>query len=149
MSISLITESQAELYTFAPQTTCPTRAALGADMTRVLIICGQPAVRKSLRKRFAAEADLTVVGEAKDSQVAVDLTASLSPDVVLMDIDMPLDDAMMSALCAICRHTPVVFTAMYDDIQAFTSARDAGVSPFEAKPVPFDILLTTIRQVVH
>jgi DNA-binding NarL/FixJ family response regulator len=149
MSISVLTVSQVERYASAPGKIRQARAAVGAQMIRVLIVCDQPALRRVLRSRFAAERDLTVVGEAKDAKVAVDLTASLFPDVVLVDIEMPLDDAMMSAVCSICKQTPVLFTDMYDEAQVCRRSCDAGVSPSEARPMLLDTLLAAIRQSVH
>ena len=59
---------------------------VGAETIRILIVEDQRAVRKGLRMRLDAEADLTVVGEAVDCESALDLAVSLCPDIVLMDV---------------------------------------------------------------
>src|SRR5512143_4314727 len=56
-----------------------------AEMIRLLIVDDQPAVRKGLQMRLAVEPDLSVVGEASDGEVAVELAQALGPDIVLMD----------------------------------------------------------------
>jgi YesN/AraC family two-component response regulator len=58
-------------------------------MIRVLLVDDQPVVRRGLRVRFQLEPDLQVVGEASTSREALTLAQTLSPDVVLMDIEMP------------------------------------------------------------
>ena len=115
-------------------------------MIRLLIVESQPAVRKGLHMRLAAEADLSVVGDASDDQTAVALTAALRPDVVLMDIEMPRSDATSNALRLICRQVPVVVLSMQDDSLTRARAADAGAAAFVGKSMPKDTLLTAIRE---
>ena len=56
---------------------------------RVVIADDHTVVRKGIRDLLADEDDLTVVGEARTGQEAVDLALALQPDVVVMDIAMP------------------------------------------------------------
>ena len=63
-------------------------------MTRVLIADDQALVRVGLRKILDAEPDAIVVGEAGDGEDAVREASRLSPDVVLMDIRMPVLDGI-------------------------------------------------------
>lgn len=99
--------------------------------------------------RLAAESDLSVVGEASDGQTAVDLTAALHPDVVLMDVEMPRSDATANALCLICQQAPVIVLSMQDDVLTRARAREAGAAAFVAKSMPGDTLLATIREVAR
>jgi len=118
-------------------------------MIRLLIVESRSAVRKGLHMRLAAESDLSVVGEASDDQTAVDLTAALHPDVVLMDVEMPRSDASADALCLICQQAPVIVLSMDDDALTHAYAREAGAAAFVAKSVPAEALLAAIRQVAH
>jgi DNA-binding NarL/FixJ family response regulator len=116
-------------------------------MIRLLVVESRPAVRKGLHMRLAAEADLSVIGEASDAQIAVDMSAALQPDVVLMDVEMPHDDATANALYLICQQAPVIFLSMHDDALTLARAKEAGAAAFVAKAMPAETLLATIRQV--
>lgn len=65
-----------------------------APQTRVLIADDQPSVRKGLRCLLSFSSQIEVVGEAADGQDAVHLVAERHPDVVLMDIQMPVMDGL-------------------------------------------------------
>ncbi len=59
------------------------------SMIRVLLVDDQPVVRRGLRVRFQLEPDMQVVGEASTGREALTLAQTLTPDVVLLDIQMP------------------------------------------------------------
>lgn len=98
--------------------------------------------------RLSVEADFAVIGEATDGAAALDLAASLRPDVVLMDVDMPRLNgiATVSALRSICPHASVIMLSFQDDALTRTLAEQAGAAAFIAKSLPADALLTAIRQ---
>jgi AmiR/NasT family two-component response regulator len=76
-----------------------------------------------------------VVGRAPDGLSAVEMTASLEPDVVLMDIKMPKLDGIKAALAIQgARPTPVVMVTAYDDLQTVEGAAEAGAGAFLTKP---------------
>src|SRR5687768_12219394 len=56
---------------------------------RVLLVDDEPSVLRGLRMLLGLELDISVVGEAADGPTAVDLANLLSPDVVLMDVNLP------------------------------------------------------------
>jgi DNA-binding NarL/FixJ family response regulator len=120
-------------------------------MIRLLIVEDQAYVRKALRMRFAAEPDLSVVGEAPDGEAALALVPSLCPDIVLMDVEMPLMDgiAATAALHRICPQTVVIMLSIHDDALTRARAADAGAAAFVAKSMPPDTLLVAIRQVTQ
>jgi DNA-binding NarL/FixJ family response regulator len=118
-------------------------------MIRLLIVESRTAVRKGLHMRLAAESDLSVIGEASDAQTAVDMSAALHPDVVLMDGEMPHDDATANALYLICQQAPIIILSMRDDALTRARAEEAGAAAFVAKAMPAEALLEAIRQVAH
>ena len=62
---------------------------------RVLIVDDHPVVRKGLRASLARQENLKVIGEASDGEEALSKTRQLAPDVVLMDISMPVMDGLV------------------------------------------------------
>jgi DNA-binding NarL/FixJ family response regulator len=117
-------------------------------MIRLLIVDDQPSVRKAIRMRLTAEADMAVIGEAPDGEAALDLAVMLSPDVVLMDVEMPYTDGLtaMSEFRQLCPRASVIVLTIYDDTLTRARAADAGVAAFVAKSAA-DTLPETIRQV--
>jgi two-component system, NarL family, response regulator DegU len=118
-------------------------------MIRVLLVDDQAVVRRALRVRFHLEPDLEVVGEASNGSEALTLAQTLTPDVVLMDIEMPEMDGI-EATAALRRAVPqsaVVILSIYDDAQTRTRAQAAGAVAFVEKRGATDSLLAAIRLV--
>ncbi len=68
----------------------------GADPIRILVCDDQPLVRTGYAATFVAQPDFVVVGEAADGRAAVDSAARLRPDVVVMDVRMPVLDGIQA-----------------------------------------------------
>lgn len=114
---------------------------------RVLIVDDQALLRTGFRLILAAQADLHVVGEAGDGRQAVDLAVRLQPDVILMDVRMPVMDGVQATreLTAVrCPARVLILTTFDLDEYAF-SALQAGASGFLLKDVPPEQLLAAIR----
>ncbi len=118
-------------------------------MIRLLVVGDQPAVRKGLRMRLAAEPDLSIVGEAMDERSVVEMSASLCPQVVLVDLDMLHIDGISTAkaIHMICPQAALILLSMHDDLLTGEPARNTGAVAFIAKSFPAETLLATIRQV--
>jgi DNA-binding NarL/FixJ family response regulator len=117
-------------------------------MIRVLLVDDQLVVRRALRVRFHLEPDLEVVGEASTGREALTLAQTLTPDVVLMDIEMPEMDgiAATAALRRVVPQSAVVILSIYDDAQTRRRAQAAGAVAFVEKRGATDSLLAAIRQ---
>jgi DNA-binding NarL/FixJ family response regulator len=76
-------------------------------MIQILIADDQSLIRKGLRALLETDEEFVVVGEAENGQEAIDLTAQLQPDVVLMDIQMPVVDGV-NGTKEICLRFPTV-----------------------------------------
>jgi DNA-binding NarL/FixJ family response regulator len=63
-------------------------------MIRTLLVDDQPLIRSGIRALLESEEDVEVVGEAADGQVGVELATRLRPDIVLMDVQMPVMDGI-------------------------------------------------------
>ena len=117
-------------------------------MIRVLLVDDQAVVRRGLRVLFHLEPDLEVVGEASTGTEALVLAQTLTPDVVLMDIQMPDMDGIQ-ATAAMLRAVPktrVVILSILDDAQTRGRAQAAGAVAFVEKRGATGTLLSAIRQ---
>lgn len=124
--------------------------ATGATPVRLLLVDCQPCVRRGLRMRLALEEDLEVVGEAGDATGAIPLARALSPDVIVMDIEMPgvSGIGITERLRAVAPQSSVVIFTLRDDAATQEQARAAGAAAFVAKHRTEEALLTAIRGVV-
>jgi DNA-binding NarL/FixJ family response regulator len=117
---------------------------------RVLLADDHELVRTGFRLILDAEPDIDVVGDAADGRAAVQAVRRLSPDVVLMDVRMPVMDGLAAtrALTADpqCSSRVVVLTTFDDDEYVF-AALEAGASGYLLKDLPADQLVTAIRVV--
>ncbi|MEA3340459.1 MAG: response regulator transcription factor [Chloroflexota bacterium] len=118
-------------------------------MIKILLVDDQPSVRQGLRMRLALEPDLAVVGEASNGVEAIELTQSLTPDVVVMDVEMPEMDGITATerLGEMSPHVTVVMLSIHGD--AATRARTAGAAAFVEKQGAVETLLAEIRRAVQ
>jgi DNA-binding NarL/FixJ family response regulator len=118
-------------------------------MTNVLIADDQALVRVGLRKILEAEPDTNVVGEAGDGEDAVAAARRLRPDVVLMDIRMPVLDGI-EATRRIVRAQPgarvLILTTFGLDTYVYDALR-AGASGFMLKDAPPEEIAAAVRTV--
>jgi len=114
---------------------------------QVLLVDDEPNVLRGLRMRLGLEADIWVVGEAADGATAVDLASLLSPDVVLMDVNLPVADGITSTreLAARVPQAAVVILSLHDDQRTIDRALAAGAVAFVAKHQMDGDLLSAIR----
>ena len=116
-------------------------------MTSVLIADDQALVRVGLRKILEAEPDTTVAGEAEDGQQAIAEARRLRPDVVLMDIRMPVLDGIEATrrIVAAGPGTRVlVLTTFGLDTYVYDALR-AGASGFMLKDAPPEEIAAAVR----
>ncbi|MGP4006582.1 LuxR C-terminal-related transcriptional regulator [Streptomyces sp. 4N124] len=116
-------------------------------MVSVLVVTDQSLQRLALRMLLAAEPDLSVVGEAASAAEAVHLSASLRPDVVLVD-GRPAQADGIETVRRLAEHTPrtLVLTPAGDEGYAYT-ALHAGADGFVLEDAALDELVSAIRVV--
>lgn len=106
-------------------------------------------MRTGLKLLFERVADITIVGEAADGRQAVRLAAELNPDVVIMDIGMPLLNGL-EATAQIVRaneHIGVIVLSMHTDESYIVRALDAGAKGYLLKDNAEDDVERAIRSV--
>jgi DNA-binding NarL/FixJ family response regulator len=115
---------------------------------RLLVVDDHPFVRESLSDLLDDEADLTVVGECADGSEVVEAAVRLRPDVVLMDVSMPVMDGF-TATAALKAAQPdaKVLVLTSHGISLRQRALDAGAHGFVEKSAATDTLLRCIRAV--
>jgi DNA-binding NarL/FixJ family response regulator len=116
---------------------------------RVLLVDDQPLLRLGFRMVLESEADLEVVGEASDGAQAASMTAALAPDVVLMDVRMPVVDGIEATrrIVAAGAASRVLVLTTFDLDEYVYAALRAGASGFLLKDVPPAELVSGIRAV--
>jgi len=114
---------------------------------RILIADDHPVVRTGLQGMLAGEGDFEVVGEARDGREAVKEAARLKPDVVLMDLRMPvLDGVAATELIRAGRsETQVLILTTYDTDGDILRALDVGAVGCLLKDSPREELFRAVR----
>jgi DNA-binding NarL/FixJ family response regulator len=119
--------------------------------TSVLVVDDQALLRTAFSSLIQAEDDLDVVGEAADGREAVGLAGSLAPDVVVMDVRMPVMDgieATRQITSGPGAGAPRVLILTTFDLDEYVfEALRAGASGFALKSRPLEELLSAIRTV--
>ncbi len=120
-----------------------------ADQIRVLIVDDIPETRDHLAKLLGFESDVDVVGAAASGREALELAGRLSPDVVLMDINMPDMDGIAATerLAAEVPTASVVMMSVQGEADYLRRSMLAGAREFLVKPFSSDELTSSIRQV--
>ncbi|MER6650031.1 response regulator [[Kitasatospora] papulosa] len=118
-----------------------------ARVITLLVVDDHPVVRDGLRGMFASAPGFEVLGEAADGVTAVELTARLDPDVVLMDLRMPGGGgvAAIAELTRLGARSRVLVLTTYDTESDTLPAIEAGATGYLLKDAPREELLTAVR----
>lgn len=118
-------------------------------MIRIVVADDQAVVRAGLRLILESESDLEVVGEAEDGRQALDLTRELDPDVVVMDIRMPVLDGIEATREVLRRgdRARILVLTTYDVDESAYDALRAGAAGFLVKTESPARLVEAIRTV--
>jgi pilus assembly protein CpaE len=120
-----------------------------ADPIKVLIVDDIPETRDHLTKLLGFESDIDVVGAAESGAEAISMATKLTPDVVLMDINMPDMDGIAATeqLAAAAPNSAVVMMSVQGEADYLRRSMLAGAREFLVKPFSSDELTASIRQV--
>lgn len=122
-----------------------------ADTISVLIIDDHPLFRQGIRWSLEEAGDMRVVGEAENGQEAIKLTERLTPDVVLVDINLPGLNGLEVAR-VLKRREPrmgLVVLSVYEDDDQLFQAIKVGAAAYSSKDVHPDQLIRIIRDVAR
>jgi pilus assembly protein CpaE len=120
-----------------------------ADQIRVLVVDDIPETRDHLTKLLGFESDIDVVGSAASGREALEMAARLTPDVILMDINMPDMDGIAATeqLSSAVPGAAVVMMSVQGEADYLRRSMLAGAREFLVKPFSSDELTASIRQV--
>ena len=119
-----------------------------SEKIRVVIVDDIAETRENIRKLLQFESDIEVVGVARTGREGIDLATEISPDVILMDINMPDMDGI-TATENIRKDAPfvqVVILSVQGDPNYMRRAMLAGARDFLTKPPMVDELIAAIRR---
>jgi DNA-binding NarL/FixJ family response regulator len=120
-----------------------------SELVRVLVVDDQELVRTGLRGILRSRFGFEIVGELSSGDGVVEAVASLSPDVVVMDVRMPNVDGVEATrrLREAADQPPVLVLTTFDDEEVLAGALRAGAAGFLLKGVPAEDLQRAVRAV--
>ncbi|MBD3140371.1 response regulator transcription factor [Microbispora bryophytorum] len=118
-------------------------------MIRIAVVDDHALFREGLREILEAQDDFEVVGEAGDSDGAVALVERERPDVVLLDVEIPGDDATQTVarMRTISPESQIIILSMYDGPQLLSRLLAAGIRGYLLKSVHRQELISAVRSV--
>ena len=119
------------------------------DPIRILLVEDHKIVREGTRQLLEQAPDLTVIGEAADGGEAVRLATELSPDVVVMDVRLPVLNGIEATRVIKDQHPnmPILILSAYDDDRYVFPLLDAGANGYVLKTTSWAELAQAIRTV--
>ena len=118
-------------------------------MIRVIVADDHTVLRDGLRYLLEAQGDIQIIGMAANGQEAVDQAAQSCPDVILMDISMPVMNGIEATrhICRICSNTKVAILSMHHTAEYMQRALEAGAVGYLLKDSAGAELVTAIRAI--
>ena len=116
---------------------------------KALIVDDIPSTLDNLQKLLSFEPDIQVVGTATNGKEAVELAKKTSPDIVLMDVNMPIMDGIQATetLAQEVPTSPVIIMSVQGERDYLRRAMQSGAREFLIKPFSGDELIASIRRV--
>ncbi|MCC3411357.1 MAG: response regulator transcription factor [Microcoleus sp. PH2017_29_MFU_D_A] len=118
-------------------------------MIRLLLVDDQQLICQGLKAMLSLESDLEVIGIAHNGKAALEQVEALQPDVVLMDLKMPVMDGREATrlICQSFPNTSVLVLTTFDDDGYIVDAMRAGAKGYLLKDMPSEELAQAIRLV--
>lgn len=119
------------------------------DSVRILLADDHPSIRSGIRKLLEYEPEITVIGEAGDGKEALRLAQQLDPDILLLDIEMPLMTGIEVArrLKEVDSTIRILAISSHQDREYVMKMFETGVAGYLAKDEAADLLVEAIIQI--
>ncbi len=123
----------------------------GHPTIRVLVVDDHAVLRQELIRILRREPDIEIVGEAADGKLAVDLVGELRPDIVTMDVSMPVMDGIEATrqIRAAWPTVRVIGLSMFNSAEYASVMAEAGAIAYLVKGTAADLLVAAIRESKH
>ncbi len=117
---------------------------------RILLVDDHTLFRSGLKALLSRQPDFEIVGEASDGLEGVKLAEQLKPDLVLLDLDMPVMNGTeaLAQMLAANRELPVVMLTVSEDAEDLKEAFVLGARGYLVKNIDAEYLVNSVRQVV-
>ena len=123
----------------------------GTQVTRVVLADDHPDIRAGIRTMLKRTPDIEVIGEASNGVEAIELVETLKPDVLILDVEMPVmtGSKVAERLKKTGSSVRILVLSAYNDQQYILEMLENGASGYLIKEEVPDILITAIRNVAH
>ena len=117
----------------------------------VLVVDDNAVIRQALCRLFSSEPGFDVCGEAENGQDAIEKAQVLHPDLIVMDLSMPVMNGIDAAriLKTLMPTVPVIIFSDYSDVFSEEEARAAGISAWVSKSEPVSLLIGKARALLN
>ena len=117
----------------------------------ILIVDDSAYVRQALCGQFERESEFEVCGEAENGKEAIAKARELHPDLIVLDLSMPIMNGLDAAreLRGLMPHVPLIMYSLFGDAFAEQQARLVGISELVSKSQPVDILVSKARKLLY
>ncbi|HEY9682991.1 MAG TPA: response regulator transcription factor [Oculatellaceae cyanobacterium] len=123
--------------------------SVNATSIRVLLVEDHALTRLGLKAALKRTSDIEIIGEASNGEEAIERAKALSPDVILMDVGMPIMDGIQASrhIVASAPQTRIIMLTQHDNDRDILASLAAGASGYCLKDVAPERLYTAIRSV--
>jgi DNA-binding NarL/FixJ family response regulator len=117
----------------------------------VLIVDDNAFIRQALCELFTHETDFEVCGEAENGKVAIEKAQELHPDLIVMDLSMPVMNGIEAAreLRRLMPTVPLIIFSEYSDVFSAAEARMVGISALVSKSEHISVLVSKARALLY
>jgi DNA-binding NarL/FixJ family response regulator len=116
-------------------------------LKKILVVDDNAVIRRLLNTLFKSEADFEVCGEAENGMEAIERAQELRPDVIVLDLSMPVMNGLDAAraLKGLMPTVPLIMFSEYGEAFSESTARSAGISAMVSKFAHVSVLVEKVR----
>lgn len=149
-NLSTTIEPHEVLFSNSSDTSSSSQSEEDLDLIRVLLVEDQEVVRLGLKMGFQVTSQIEIVGEATTGPMAIEKSRALKPDVIIMDVGLPIFDGIVATKKIKSESSSkILMLTSHSDDQTVVSALQSGADGFCLKDTSTDNLITAIQAVAQ